>query len=81
VIVPTFQLATRDEALLAIHARTWQYPGALESAVFEATGLRATAAYQRLNQLIDTEAAEAYAPVAVHRLRRVRAARLRTRAA
>jgi hypothetical protein len=72
-------LTTPDKALFAIHSRTWRFPGELEQAVFEATGLRSTAAWQRLNELLDTEAALAHAPVTVRRLQRIRASRLRRR--
>jgi len=73
-------LTPTDKALLAIYARTWQYPGARESAVFEATGMRQWPATQRLNELLDMEAALEFDATTVNRLRRVRDARLRVRA-
>jgi hypothetical protein len=58
----------------------WQYPGAKEAEIRTRLDLSATAFYQRLNALIDTEAALAHNPILVRRLLRVRALRQRTRA-
>lgn len=70
-------LTDQDATLLSLHAQPWKHDGAREQAVFEATGLSQWPAWQRLNELLDTrEAVEAF-PVAVNRLRRLRAARLR----
>lgn len=66
------ELDDRDKKLLDIFALAWPKPGPKATAIREATGLRPTEATQIVNALIDTEAALAYAPIAVRRLQRIR---------
>ena len=76
-------LSERDRAILDFEAAA-AFPegtGAKEEAIRDRFGLGATAYYQLLNALIDTPEALEYAPALVHRLRRVRRARLRSRRA
>lgn len=75
------ELTDADKALLDIFGKAWAFTGRKEQAIREATGLSATAATQRLNHLLDTEAGLAYAPTTVNRLRHVRARRQRSRSA
>ncbi|HXR41767.1 MAG TPA: DUF3263 domain-containing protein [Acidothermaceae bacterium] len=55
---------------------SWQYyiarAGAKDAAIVEEFGLSTVAYYQVLNRLLDLEAALAYDPVLVNRLRRIR---------
>ncbi|GAA3510370.1 DUF3263 domain-containing protein [Aeromicrobium panaciterrae] len=77
----TTELSDRDKALIDIFSKTWRYMGPKETAVREATGLSLTGATQIVNRLIDTEAALAYKPTAVNRLRRIRDERKQNRLA
>ncbi|WP_159622716.1 DUF3263 domain-containing protein [Ruania rhizosphaerae] len=63
-------LPDTDRAILDLEARFWKYAGAKETAIREQLDLSATRYYQRLNHLIATPAANAYAPIVVNRLRR-----------
>lgn len=72
-------LDDRDRAVLDFERQWWKYAGAKESAVRDLFGMSATRYYQVLNALIDTEAALAYDPMLVKRLRRMRAVRQRDR--
>ena len=74
-------LSERDRGILAFERQWWQYAGAKEQAVRERFDMSATRYYQVLNALIDTEAALAYDPLLVKRLRRLRSARQRARSA
>ncbi|WP_062387691.1 DUF3263 domain-containing protein [Demequina iriomotensis] len=78
---PVSVLDARALEILALERRWWRYAGAKEDAVRDALGLSATQYYQVLNALIDTPEALAQDPVLVQRLRRVRDARGRGRAA
>lgn len=64
-----------DRQILDFEQQRWKYPGAKETAVRDRFGLTPTRYYMRLNRLIDQPEANAYAPLLVHRLRRLRAAR------
>lgn len=66
------ELNDRDKKLLDIFGKTWLRSGPKATEIREATGLRETEATQIVNQLINTEAALAYAPNTVNRLRRIR---------
>jgi len=66
-----------DKALLDIESRFWRYSGSKEAHIAEVLGISGIRYYQRLNQLIDTEEAVAYAPTTVNRLRRLRSERIR----
>jgi hypothetical protein len=48
--------------------------GAKEAAIRDDLGMTPVRYYQRLNQIVDTEAALAHDPVNVNRLRRIRSA-------
>ncbi|NUP52134.1 MAG: DUF3263 domain-containing protein [Catenulispora sp.] len=72
-------LTDRDRAILAFEKQWWRHAGSKEQAVRERFGVSATRYYQMLNALLDDEAALAYEPEVVKRLRRLRAARQRAR--
>ncbi len=74
-------LSERDAAILDFEREWWRYAGAKEQAVKERFDVSPTRYYQLLNRIIDDEAAEAYDPMLVKRLRRLRAQRQRQRAA
>ncbi|MFE0462713.1 DUF3263 domain-containing protein [Kitasatospora sp. NPDC058965] len=69
------ELTEREQAVLALEARTWRTQGAKEQAVREQLGVSATRYYQLLNALLDRPEALAAQPVLVNRLRRIREAR------
>ena len=72
-------LSERDEQVLAFERQWWKYAGAKEQAIRELFDMSATRYYQVLNALVDRSEALAADPLLVRRLRRVRAARQRTR--
>lgn len=72
-------LSDTDAALLEIESQVWLYRGRKEAAIREATGLSLMQAMQRVNVLIDTEAAIAHDPITCRRLRAKRARSRRTR--
>jgi len=74
-------LSERDQAILAFERTWWEFAGAKEQAVREKFDMSATRYYQVLNALIDREAALAFDPLLVKRLRRLRSARQRARSA
>ncbi|MBU4337611.1 MAG: DUF3263 domain-containing protein [Actinobacteria bacterium] len=78
--VPT-ALGDRDRQVLDFERQWWKYAGAKEQAVRELFDMSATRYYQVLNALIDDQAALAYDPMLVKRLRRMRASRQRARTA
>jgi hypothetical protein len=65
-------LTDQDRAILDFEASWWKYAGAKEGEILSRFGLSAPAYYGRLNWLIDQADAEAYAPMTVRRLRRLR---------
>jgi hypothetical protein len=73
------ELTDRDRALIDIFGKTWTHSGMKALAIKDATGLTPTAATTIVNALLDTEAALAYAPLTVKRLRRLRARRQQSR--
>jgi hypothetical protein len=75
------ELSERDQAILAFERQWWRFAGAKEQAIRETFDMSATRYYQVLNALIDREAALAYDPLLVKRLRRLRTARQRARSA
>lgn len=75
------ELAEVDKQLLDFEGRWWKYPGRKEQAIFDELGLTGVRYYQRLNALLDDPNAAAYAPLVVHRLRRLRVTRQRARSA
>lgn len=74
-------LSEQDEKILGFERQWWKYAGAKEQAIKDLFDMSATRYYQRLNALIDTEAALAHDPMLVKRLRRMRASRQRARTA
>ncbi len=75
------ELSDRDQQILAFERLWWKYAGAKEQAVREQFDMSATRYYQVLNALIDKPEAQAFDPLLVKRLRRLRAARQRQRSA
>ena len=78
---PNADLSERDRQILAFERQWWRYAGAKEQAIRELFDMSATRYYQVLNALIDEPAALKHDPMLVKRLRRMRAARQRQRAA
>jgi hypothetical protein len=74
-------LTTRDKDILTFERQWWKYAGAKEQAIREQFDMSATRYYQVLNSLLDHEAALAFDPLLVKRLRRLRSARQRARSA
>ena len=74
-------LSAREQQMLDLERQWWKYAGAKEQAIREKFELSATHYYQVLNALIDTEAALAYDPMLVKRLRRLRLSRQQARSA
>jgi hypothetical protein len=74
-------LSDRDQDTLDFEVSWWKYAGAKEQAIREKFDESATRYYQRLNHLIDTPEAMAYAPLTVRRLQRLRKTRERQRSA
>ena len=74
-------LTRRDLDILQFERQWWVYAGNKEQAIREMFDLSPTRYYQVLNQVIDNPAALAAEPLLVRRLRRLRAARQKTRAA
>ena len=72
-------LTRRERDMLAFERQWWRHAGAKETAIRDRFGLTPTRYYQLLNALVDRPAALAADPLLVRRLRRVRAARKRTR--
>ncbi|RKW69435.1 DUF3263 domain-containing protein [Galactobacter caseinivorans] len=70
-------LSALDQAMLDLEARSSQRPGAKQETIRSTLHMTSAQFYQRLNALIDTEAALAYAPMLVRRLRASREGRLR----
>ncbi len=74
-------LDDRERGILDFERDWWKFAGAKEQAIRERFDLSSTRYYQLLNELIDSDRALAYDPMLVKRLRRMRAARQRKRAA
>ena len=72
-------LTSRELTMLAFERQWWRAAGAKETAIRDRFGLSPTRYYQVLNALVDRSEALAADPLLVRRLRRVRAARQRTR--
>jgi len=75
------ELSERERRLLAFERQWFRYAGAKEQAIKETFDISATRYYQLLAELIERPEALAYDPMLVKRLRRLRAARQRERAA
>ncbi len=74
-------VSDQQAALLDFEKLWWALPGSKESEIRERFDMSPTRYYQLLNALIDTEAALAYDPLLVKRLRRLRATRQKERTA
>ena len=72
-------LSERDRAILDFERSWWTETGPKEEAIRSRFGLSSTRYYQLLGGLIDGPDAEAYDPLVVRRLRRVRNLRRRAR--
>ncbi|GGM80376.1 hypothetical protein GCM10010106_28760 [Thermopolyspora flexuosa] len=75
------ELSDRERRILTFERQWFRYAGAKERAIKETFDISATRYYQILAELIDRPEAMAYDPMLVKRLRRLRAARQRERAA
>lgn len=75
------ELDGRSKAILDFEREWWKFAGAKEQAIKDRFDLSPTRYYQLLNRVVDDEDALAYDPMLVKRLRRMRAARQRQRAA
>lgn len=64
-------LTDEQQTIMAIEAAFWKTAGAKEDEIRATLGITPTRYYQLLNQLIGYEAALAYDPVTVKRLRRI----------
>lgn len=67
-----------ERAMLDLEGRHFKYVGAKQEAIRTTLHMSGTRYYQLLNRLIDAEAALAYAPMTVKRLREARTGRLET---
>lgn len=62
--------------MLDFEASWWLYPGPKDRAISDYLEMSASRYYQAIRRLIDDDAALAYAPLTVRRLRRMRRDRL-----
>jgi hypothetical protein len=69
-------LADRDRKVLDFEGSWWTYPGPKDRAVRDYLDMSATRYYQALRRLMDDDEAARYAPLVIHRLRRMRRERL-----
>jgi hypothetical protein len=72
-------LSRREHEMLTFERQWWRRAGAKETAIRDRFDLSPTRYYQALNALVDRPDALAADPLLIRRLRRVRAARQRTR--
>ena len=77
--VAPYGLTRREHEMLAFERHWWRHAGAKETAIRDRFGVPPTRYYQVLNALVDQPGALAADPLLVRRLRRLRAARHRTR--
>ncbi len=75
------ELTDREREILDFEREWWKFAGAKEQAIRERFDLSSTRYYQIVNELIDRDEALEHDPMLVKRLRRMRAARQRQRAA
>ena len=75
------ELDARSRAMLDFERDWWKYAGAKETAIRERFDLSPTRYYELINKLMDDERALHSDPMLIKRLRRLRAARQRQRAA
>lgn len=74
-------LSDRDLAILAFEGEWFRHAGAKEEAIRSDLGMSPARYYQLLGRLIDSTEAQQHDAMLVKRLRRLRDARLSTRAA
>jgi hypothetical protein len=74
-------LTEKERGILMFERQWWRYEGSKEQAIRNLFDLDATRYYQILGALIDSEAALAFDPRLVRRLRRIRSQRWRSRSA
>lgn len=79
VQVAPLELSVRERDMLAFERQWWRAAGAKETAIRDRFELSPTRYYQVLNALVERPEALVADPLLVRRLRRVRAARQRTR--
>lgn len=77
VMNPDSELDERSQQILTLEKLWWKYAGAKEQAISKQFSMSPTNYYQLLNQLIETDAALAYDPMLVKRLRRARSTKRR----
>ncbi|GAA3299684.1 DUF3263 domain-containing protein [Glutamicibacter nicotianae] len=77
VMNPDSELDERSQQILNLEKLWWKYAGAKEQAITMQFSMSPTNYYQLLNQLIETDAALAYDPMLVKRLRRARSTKRR----
>lgn len=75
------QLSVRDQMTLRLAAASYRYPAVREADALEQLGMSAPIFWRHVNTLLDSPAALAALPREVNRLRRIRDARRRARAA
>lgn len=78
---PDEELTGRERELLQFEREWWKHGGSKESLIRERFEMSATRYYQLLSKLVDSPAALVLDPMLVKRLRRLRNARQRQRAA
>jgi hypothetical protein len=72
----TTRLDLTARKMLQLEARPFKYAGAKQEAIRSTLDMSSAEYHQRLNAVIDSEDALAYAPMVVRRLRRARSGRL-----
>lgn len=65
------ELTAAERQMLDFEGTWWRFPGAKEDAIRETFNVSPTRYYQRLVPLVARDAALAYSPVTVKRLRRL----------
>jgi hypothetical protein len=73
------ELTERERAILELERSWWTESGPKEVAIADRLELSTTRYYELLNELIDRPEAEAYDPLVVRRIRRMRDRRRRSR--
>lgn len=69
-------LSVRERAVLDFEGSWWLFPQPKDRAIAEYVGMSSTRYYQVLRRLVDAQPACDYAPLTVHRMRRLRRTRL-----
>ena len=80
-VTPGQTLSLRDADILDFERHWWKSPGAKDQTIRERFDMSPTRYYQVLNALVDRPEALAADPMLVKRLRRLRSARQKARAA